>query len=68
VDPSTGEAAPCLYTLTDNSDFVLDRVGAVTVAAGFSGHGFKFTPLIGRMVADLVTGDAMPPDRFRRQR
>jgi sarcosine oxidase len=40
-------------------------VGDITVAAGFSGHGFKFTPEIGRMVADLVLTDAQPPERFR---
>jgi sarcosine oxidase len=65
VDPASGEPAPCLYTLTDNSDFVIDRVGNVTVAAGFSGHGFKFTPLIGQLLADLVTGERTPPERFR---
>jgi sarcosine oxidase len=29
--------------------------GRVTVAAGFSGHGFKFVPVIGEIVADLAT-------------
>ena len=32
------------------------RIGELTVAAGFSGHGFKFVPLVGRLVADLVSG------------
>ena len=47
----------CMYTLTPDHDFV---VGAhpqhprVVVAAGFSGHGFKFVPLIGEVLADLV--------------
>ena len=27
---------------------------AVTIAAGFSGHGFKFAPVIGEIIADLV--------------
>jgi sarcosine oxidase len=67
VDADTADPAPCLYDLTDNSDFVIDRVGDVTVAAGFSGHGFKFTPEIGRLVADLVLERGQPPQRFRLQ-
>jgi sarcosine oxidase len=55
---------PCLYTLTDDSDFVIDKVGPVTVAAGFSGHGFKFTPQIGHLVADLVLDTGPAPRRF----
>jgi sarcosine oxidase len=55
---------PCLYTLTDDSDFVIDKVGPVTIAAGFSGHGFKFTPQIGHLVANLVLDDAPAPRRF----
>jgi sarcosine oxidase len=42
---------------------VLDRVGPLVVGAGFSGHGFKFTPLVGRILADLADGNrssAMP--------
>lgn len=45
----------CLYTTTANEDFVLDRVGPVIVGSPCSGHGFKFTPLIGRLLADLAT-------------
>jgi sarcosine oxidase len=65
ADVDTADPAPCLYDVTDNSDFVIDRVENITVAAGFSGHGFKFTPEIGRMVADLVLSDTQTPDRFR---
>ncbi|MDP2306447.1 MAG: FAD-dependent oxidoreductase [Pseudomonadota bacterium] len=46
----------CLYTVTDDEDFVLDHhpaSAAVTVGAGFSGHGFKFGPLTGRILAEL---------------
>jgi sarcosine oxidase len=35
---------------------VLKRFGPVTVGAGFSGHGFKFTPAVGRILADLAEG------------
>lgn len=51
-------AATCLYTLTPDGHFVVGRHPAhpqVSVAAGFSGHGFKFTPVIGEVLADLAT-------------
>jgi sarcosine oxidase len=37
-------------------EFVLDRIGPVVVAAGFSGHGFEAAPAIGRVLADLALG------------
>jgi sarcosine oxidase len=52
----TGTIDTCLYTITPDTHFVLDRVGPVVVASPCSGHGFKFVPLIGRVVADLATG------------
>ncbi len=36
----------------------------MTVATGFSGHGFKFAPLLGVMIADLATDGPPPPARF----
>jgi sarcosine oxidase len=52
----------CLYTLTPDRHFVIDRhprYQSVAVAAGFSGHGFKFAPVVGELLADLVeTGTA----------
>ncbi|MET3804111.1 sarcosine oxidase [Nakamurella sp. UYEF19] len=56
--------ASCLYTNTENEDFVLDRVGPVVVCSPCSGHGAKFAPLIGELVTDLVTGTADPEPRF----
>jgi monomeric sarcosine oxidase len=47
----------CLYDMTDNSDFVLDKDpghGNTVFGYGFSGHGFKFAPLIGRLLAQLT--------------
>jgi monomeric sarcosine oxidase len=49
----------CLYDMTENSDFVLDRDPAhpeVVYGYGFSGHGFKFAPLIGTLLSELVLG------------
>ena len=52
----------CLYTITPDEDFILDRVGPLVVASPCSGHGFKFVPLFGQVIADLATGvDARVP-------
>ncbi len=48
----------CMYTLTPDRHFVLDRHpnhANVCVAAGFSGHGFKFASVVGETLADLAT-------------
>ena len=58
-------SAACTYTLTPDEHFVVDRHPEhphVAVAAGFSGHGYKFTPVLGELLADLVTGIAPPLD------
>jgi sarcosine oxidase len=49
----------CQYTLTPDRDFVIDRVpGHPSVAVGLgAGHGFKFAPTFGRLLADLATGE-----------
>ena len=47
----------CMYTLSPDGHFILDRIPGhsnVFCAAGFSGHGFKFAPVIGEALADLV--------------
>jgi len=64
VDPATLDSGTCLYGGLAEDDFIIDRTGRLTIAAGFSGHGFKFVPLVGRMVADLVAGTADPEPRF----
>jgi sarcosine oxidase len=61
--PALGAAAPtyakpCLYTLTADAHFLLGTHPAsprVSLAAGFSGHGFKFAPVVGEILADLAT-------------
>ncbi|MHA7285959.1 FAD-dependent oxidoreductase [Arthrobacter sp. MDT3-44] len=55
ADADTSTEISCTYTTAPNSDFVLKRRGPVTVGAGFSGQGFKFTPAVGRILADLAT-------------
>ncbi|USX56512.1 N-methyl-L-tryptophan oxidase [Lentzea sp. HUAS12] len=51
-------AATCLYTNTADRHFVIAREGGVTVACGFSGHGFKFVPVVGEILADLTIDGA----------
>jgi sarcosine oxidase len=51
-------ATTCLYTMTPDGDFILDRMPGderVIVASPCSGHGFKFAPVIGEIIADLAT-------------
>lgn len=53
----------CLYTNTPDGHFIIDRhpeYENVTVACGFTGHGFKFAPVVGQILAGMATGD--PPD------
>jgi sarcosine oxidase len=57
LDPTPVHPATCLYTTTPTHDFVLERVGPIVVGSPCSGHGFKFTPLVGRILADLATGE-----------
>lgn len=64
ADADVLEPISCTYTTTANENFILDRVGPVVVGAGFSGHGFKFTPAVGRILADLATTDAPAPGLF----
>lgn len=65
----------CMYTHTPDDHFLLGPHpdhAQVTVAGGFSGHGFKFSVLVGEIVADLVLEGKtthpiglFAPDRFR---
>jgi sarcosine oxidase len=67
LDPRPVHAESCLYTMSPDGDFVLDTIDGVVVCGGCSGHAFKFGPLLGRLVADLAQGRALPAEanRFR---
>ena len=66
-------AKTCLYTMTPDGDFLIDRLPSssnVIVASPCSGHGFKFAPVIGEILADLATDGTTRHDisRFRLDR
>jgi sarcosine oxidase len=48
----------CLYTYSEDEHFIIDHLPGyskrVTIACGFSGHGFKFVPVVGEILADLA--------------
>ena len=68
----------CMYTMSPDHHFLLGLHPAhpqVAIAAGFSGHGFKFASVVGEILADLATAGRtrhpiafLAPDRFARPR
>ena len=63
------EVKTCLYTYSPDEHFMIDLLPEhdqrVVVAAGFSGHGFKFVPVIGEILADLtINGSTVQPAGF----
>jgi sarcosine oxidase len=64
------ETKLCCYNNTPDDDFIIDwdpQRDGVLVVTGFSGHGFKFGPTVGRIAADLLLSGRTPfdIDRFR---
>jgi sarcosine oxidase len=66
VDPSPVTRTLCLYSNTADDDFVIDRIGPIVVGSPCSGHGFKFTPLVGRLLADLAQDRPLPTPLAKR--
>jgi monomeric sarcosine oxidase len=67
VSPRVTHHAVCMYTMSPDEHFIVDRHPAmanVVFAAGLSGHGFKFVPVLGRALADLALdgGTDLPID------
>jgi sarcosine oxidase len=55
---ATIAAKTCMFTNSPDEHFILDKhpeTPRVAIAAGFSGHGFKFCSVVGEIMADLVT-------------
>ena len=61
--PSTGDhivhTKHCLYTYSPDGHFIIYHLSGydknVSVSCGFSGHGFKFVPVVGEILCDLAT-------------
>jgi monomeric sarcosine oxidase len=64
LHPTPVNEVTCLYTWTANEDFLLDRRGPFIIASPCSGHGAKFAPLLGEIIADLAAGKPAPDPRF----
>ena len=57
ADCPPSDAKVCMYTLSPDRHFVIDihpLFPQVAIAAGFSGHGFKFASVVGEVLADLA--------------
>ncbi len=65
LDGPCVHSATCMYSNTPDEHFVIARhpdSANVNVACGFSGHGFKFVPVVGEILADLaMTGTTDHP-------
>jgi sarcosine oxidase/L-pipecolate oxidase len=56
TQPSSMET--CIYTMTPDSDPIIDRhpqYSNIIIGAGFSGHGFKLGPVIGKILSDMIS-------------
>ncbi len=70
ADAEVRETRVCVYNNTPDEDFIVDwhtEIENLLLATGFSGHGFKFGPVIGRISADLLLNGQTHYDirRFR---
>lgn len=60
ADARVRETRICLYNNTSDDDFIIDwhpELKGALIATGFSGHGFKFGPVIGKICAQLLLSD-----------
>lgn len=58
----------CLYTFTPDEDFIIDKhpeYPHIVIAAGFSGHGFKFASAVGEAASQLLTSGTAVHDLSR---
>jgi len=61
----TSSMKVCMFTNSPDEHFIIDRMPdapQVVVAAGFSGHGFKFSSIVGEILADLAVDGATRHD------
>jgi glycine/D-amino acid oxidase-like deaminating enzyme len=63
IRPDAIDAQVCSWTVSPDGRFVIDTLpGGIVIACGDSGEGFKFSALMGLVLADLVTGAPADPD------
>lgn len=64
VPPTVIDAQVCTWTNSPDGRFMIDTVadGRVVLACGCSGEGFKFSALMGLVLADLAEGRPADPD------
>ena len=64
LDPTVLDAQVCSWTDSPDGRFVIDRIhdGRIVLACGDSGEGFKFSALMGLVLADLAEGEPVDPD------
>jgi len=73
-DPRITNSYAGIYDVTPDFNPIIDRIDeSLFIAAGFSGHGFKISPAVGRLVADMVVGGrssipGVDPSDFRLSR
>jgi glycine/D-amino acid oxidase-like deaminating enzyme len=53
-------ARTCFYTVAPEERFIVEPVGNAWVMSGFSGHGFKFGPLLGLRLAEAIACRCTP--------
>ncbi|MFY9587420.1 MAG: FAD-dependent oxidoreductase, partial [Actinomycetota bacterium] len=61
LDPEPRELISCLYTTAPGEHFVAGQVGRLVVGSPCSGHGFKFAPAMGDLLADVALAGARIP-------
>jgi hypothetical protein len=65
LNGEVSRAATCMYTMTRDKHFVIDlhpRYPQVSIAAGFSGHGFKFSSVVGEILCELALSQQTSSD------
>jgi len=63
IDPTPVEMKPCIYTLTEDRHFLIDRHPShanILIFSCCSGHGFKYAPAYGEIAADLLAEKPRP--------
>ncbi|XP_075052942.1 peroxisomal sarcosine oxidase [Mixophyes fleayi] len=59
LHPTPAVMEQCMYTNTPDNNFILDHHPShknIIIGCGFSGHGFKLSPLVGKILSELASG------------